>query len=346
LSERLLIAGESRRAGGGGPGTARPRLGFLGTGWIGRARLRSLVDAGAGEVVAIVEPDEACAREARAIAPGALAAEDLHELLAAGLDGVVIATPSALHAEQAIAALAAGVAVFCQKPLGRNAGEVGAVIGAARSADRLLGVDLSYRATAAARALRDRLAAEAIGPVHAVELVFHNAYGPDKPWFSDPVQSGGGCLIDLGIHLVDLLLWMLDFPSVERVEGNLWRGGALLAPGQTEDFCLATLQLSSGAVARIACSWFSHEGRDAVIEATFRGRDGALSMHNVDGSFYDLAAELRRGTVRERIASPPDAWGGRQAIAWSERLACGCGFDPEADRLLDVAETIDRVYAS
>jgi predicted dehydrogenase len=58
---------------------------------------------------------------------------------------VVIATPSALHAEQSIAALTSGAAVFCQKPLGRTADEVRQVVDAARTADRLLAVDLSYR---------------------------------------------------------------------------------------------------------------------------------------------------------------------------------------------------------
>jgi predicted dehydrogenase len=97
----------------------------------------------------------------------------------------VIATPSALHAEQAIAALDRGLAVFCQKPLGRDASETRAVVEAARRADRLLGVDLSYRYTRAAAALRDEVRSGALGEVYAVDLVFHNAYGPDKPWFYD-----------------------------------------------------------------------------------------------------------------------------------------------------------------
>src|SRR4051812_36099524 len=67
--------------------------------------------------------------------------------VAPDLDGVVIATPSAQHTEQCIAGLKRGLAVFSQKPLGRNAAEVGEAIDAARSMNRLLGVDLSYRGT-------------------------------------------------------------------------------------------------------------------------------------------------------------------------------------------------------
>src|SRR3546814_7161812 len=129
--------------------------------------------------------------EAALLAPDAVRLDSLDALLEQPLDGIVIATPSALHAEQSIRALERGVPVFCQKPLGRTGAEVRAVIDAARAADRLLGVDLSYRGTAGMRALRDHVRAGQLGQVHAVDLIFHNAYGPDKPWFHDPLLSGG-----------------------------------------------------------------------------------------------------------------------------------------------------------
>jgi hypothetical protein len=81
-----------------------------------------------------------------------------------------------------------------------------------------------------------------------------------------------------------------------------------------------------------------------VIGATFYGSEGAASMSNVGGSFYDLRAEWFRGTSRESLVEPPDEWGGRAAVAWAERLATGAGFDAEAERLVDVAAVIDRIY--
>src|SRR3954447_8609666 len=136
----------------------RPRIGFLGVGWIGRHRMRALAESGAAEVAAIADPTPESLEDAARDAPGARVAGDLDELLDAGLDGIVIATPSALHADQAVAALEAGLAVFCQKPLGRTAAETTRVVRAARTADRLLGVDLSYRFTEAAQAVRSRIA--------------------------------------------------------------------------------------------------------------------------------------------------------------------------------------------
>jgi predicted dehydrogenase len=259
---------------------------------------------------------------------------------------LVIATPSALHAEQSIRALGQGAAVFCQKPLGRTAAEAQAVVDAARTADRLLGVDFSYRYTEGMRRIREIVRSGELGRVHAVDLVFHNAYGPDKPWFYDPALSGGGCVMDLGVHLADLALWALDFPDVAGVSARLFAGGEPLGgrPDRVEDYAVATLDLGTGAVVQLACSWRLQAGRDAIISAAFYGTEGGAALHNVNGSFYDFTAERYRGTATETLSTPPDAWGGRAAAEWATRLAAGMRFDAGADRLVTVAQVIDRIY--
>jgi predicted dehydrogenase len=328
-------------------GILRPRVGFLGVGWIGRHRMEAMVADAAIEAAAVADPSPENRAEAARLAPGADMADGLDALLDMELDGVVIATPSALHADQAVRALERGVAVFCQKPLGRTEGEARAVVEAARAADRLLGVDLSYRFTAGMQAIRALIREGAIGHPYAADLVFHNAYGPDKPWFYDPALSGGGCVMDLGVHLVDLALWALDFPAVEDVSAHLFAGGAPLGgrSTQVEDYAVATLTLAGGVVVRLACSWRLHAGREAEISAAFHGTEGGAVLRNVDGSFFDFIAERRTGSNgRQPLASPPDDWGGRAAVAWARRLADGAGFDPEAERLVEVSRVLDRIY--
>lgn len=323
-----------------------PRLGFLGTGWIGRNRMEAIHRSGAAEVAMICDPDQEMASRAAESAPRAERVEGYEEMLEADLDGVVIATPSALHARQAIAALERGIAVFCQKPLGRTGEEVERVVEAARSADRLLGLDLSYRHTEAMRRIREILAAGGIGTVFAVDLVFHNAYGPDRDWFYDLDRSGGGCIMDLGIHLVDLGLWGLGFPDVEGVTARRYAKGRALAEVEAvvEDYGIAKVDLEGGGVLNVACSWRLHAGVDARIEASFHGTGGGLRMRNVEGSFYDFVAERFDGTASEVLASPPDAWGGRAAVEWAERLCRGERFNPEAERFVESARVLDRVY--
>ncbi|WP_426749640.1 Gfo/Idh/MocA family protein [Myxococcus sp. Y35] len=329
------------------PTRHRPRLGFLGVGWIGRHRMEALVRDVAVDVVGVVDPSDAAAQEARKLAPGCERVDSLDALLALAPDGVVIATPSAVHAEQSIQALERGVAVFCQKPLGRTADEVRRVVEAARQADVLLGVDFSYRFTEGLRRLRAHHQSGALGHVHAVNLVFHNAYGPDKPWFYEPALAGGGCVMDLGIHLVDLALWVLDFPAVRRVSSQRFAQGRPVRGRDTavEDYAAALLELEGGTAVQLACSWKLSAGCDAVIEASFYGTDGGAAFRNVNGSFYDFTADAFRGTGRERLAEPPDGWGGRAAVDWATRLAQGERFTPENEQLVRVAEVLDSLYA-
>ena len=308
--------------------------------------MQAIIEADGSDVVAIADPSPEMAAEAQKLAPGAKIVGSLEEILDAGADGVVIATPSAMHAEQSIRALSRGAAVFCQKPLGRNAAETQAVIDAARKADRLIGVDFSYRYTQAMQRIAEIVRGGELGKIFSIDLIFHNAYGPDKAWFYDPAQSGGGCIMDLGVHLVDLALWVLHFPEVTSVTSKLFAGGELLgpAPDRVEDYAIATLQLGSGTAVQLACSWRLQAGRDAIISAAFYGTNGGAALHNVNGSFYDFIAERYRGTARETLVAPPDAWGGRAAVEWATRLAAGARFDAEAEKLVTVSRVIDRLY--
>lgn len=321
------------------------RLGFLGTGWIGRHRLEAIGRSGIAEIIAIADPSPENAEAARSLAPGAAVADSLDELLGHQLDGIVIATPSALHAEQSVTALSRGAAVFCQKPVGRTAAETREVVDAARSVDRLLGADFSYRLVGGAQLIRALVAGGELGTVYAADLVFHNAYGPDKSWFYDPTLAGGGCVIDLGIHLVDLALWTLGFPRVADVHSRLFAGGRLVRGRlTTEDHAVATITTVRGEVIRLTCSWNLAAGQDAVIGAEFFGTEGSAALHNVNGSFYDFAAERRAGTTRGSLCDPPDDWGGRAAVEWARRLASGERFNAAAEQLVTVAEIVDAIY--
>lgn len=323
----------------------RPRLGFLGVGWIGRHRMEAMLATGLVEAGAIADPSPEMRQEAAALAPRAAVVDGIEELLTQDLDGLVIASPSALHAEQSVRALEKGIAVFCQKPLGRTARETRMVVAAARTADRLLGVDLSYRHTRGMEVIRQAVAAGELGTVFGADLTFHNAYGPGKDWFFDPGQSGGGCVIDLGVHLVDLALWALHWPKVEAVESRLFHKGQPLSdPATVEDYAVATLTLEGGTVVRLACSWNLPAGTEAVIGAEFFGTSGGAALRNVGGSFYDLSATRMAGTRSWELGPVESDWGGRAAANWARKLASGARFDPEAERLVDVAAVLDRIY--
>jgi predicted dehydrogenase len=189
------------------------------------------------------------------------------------------------------------------------------------------------------------VASGALGTLHALDLTFHNAYGPGQPWYYRKAESGGGCLLDLGIHLLDLLALWVPEPFTIRAaalssKGRPWAE----SPSGVEDFALVQLQSLSGVVARVACSWGTPSGCDAVIEARLFGTRAGARIANVSGSFYDFTAEHLESGRSIPLAQPPDDWGGRAAVAWVDALAASRRFDPEAERLVELSALIDRCY--
>jgi predicted dehydrogenase len=193
--------------------------------------------------------------------------------------------------------------------------------------------------------IRALIEAGELGKVFAGDLVFHNAYGPQKPWFHEKKLSGGGCVIDLGIHLVDAALWALD-ASVASVSGCVFAKGRRLAPNddEVEDYASARLETDGGAVVNLSCSWHLHAGRDAVIEAAFHGTRGGVALRNQNGSFTEFLTTQFIGTTSRILAEPPDAWGGRAAVAWCRQLRQSAAFAPEIERQIVVAEVLDRIH--
>lgn len=324
---------------------SKPKLGFMGTGWIGRLRMKALQQESLATFVAVYDPAPDQAEQAAALAPEARIVDSPEELLQLDLDGVVIATPSALHAAQSIMALEQGKAVFCQKPLARTTEEVERVLAAAQLSDRLLAVDFCYRHLNGMQQIRHAIDNGELGRIFALDLVFHNAYGPDKPWFYDMQSSGGGCVMDLGIHLVDLAFWLLGGGEVHQLHSQLFHQGQRLQPPylQVEDYATADFMLDDTNV-RLACSWNLSAGQDAVIEARIHGTKGGAAVYNVNGSFFDFRVERYQGTHRHVLAEPPDDWGGRALCDWTRRLAQASWYDARIASVLDVAHTIDLIY--
>lgn len=322
----------------------KPRLGFVGAGWIGQHRLKALAASEYCEIAAVFDQNPQLVSPLLQELPGLQQTESFEDLLQQETEGVVIATPSALHAQQAIAALDRGKAVFCQKPLGRNAEEARRVVEAAKANNRLLGLDLSYRHTKAAQTVQQLIESGELGELFHIELTFHNAYGPDKDWYYNKTLAGGGCVIDLGIHLVDLALWLSGFPQVNRLSSQLFAQGKPLSGEAIEDFANVQFSLNQQIAVQLACSWNLPAGQDAVIGATFYGSKGGVSLRNVNGSFYDFEVHALQGTSRKLLCSPPDDWGGKAAVAWAEQLAEKPDFDPAAYEFVKTAEVLDEIY--
>jgi predicted dehydrogenase len=319
-------------------------LGFVGVGWIGRNRMDAATASGQAEVAVLVDPFQVAVAEAAEAYPSAEVLETFDDLSNANFNGVVIATPSALHAAQSIAILEHELPVFCQKPLGRNAGEPAAVIKAAKSVDRLLDFDLPYRFTEGIQEIHQLVRRGELGEIISIEAVFHHAYGPGKTWFYSRESSGGGCLLNLEIHLVDLAMWRLDFPEVEAACGLVRESSRGEIGDKLEDFATGLIRLDNCGI-QLSTSWGSHAGCDAEIRLQLFGTKGGDCFRHVNGSFHHFIAErFHPDRSPEVLAGPSDDWGGRVIVAWVRALALSRRFEPEIQNLAEVAGVLDQLY--
>lgn len=322
-----------------------PRIGFAGLGWIGLKRLQPLVHSGWDGDLVFFDPDPQAVAHTKSAFPKAKNVASFEELLNHPLDGVVIASPSALHASQTEAALRKGFSVFCQKPLGKKSDETAKLVSLADEQNLSLEVDYSYRLTEGIQQIKSTLERKQIGDIYAVEAVFHNAYGPDKPWYYNRSLSGGGCLMDLGSHLVDMLTYLFDTGEIYVKFANLLSKGRQITDEDTvEDFAEAQLMTASNISIRLACSWKHAVGKDAAISLKINGTKGGLEFQNINGSFYDFKAEKYDQNKTETLFSDQDAWEGRTLCRWVDNIQQGRGFDPESYGLVKSAEILEEIY--
>ncbi len=239
------------------------RIGLLGAGTIGRIRAQSLhasqraVLAG----VADVEHGRAAAAAARA---GCRVFGDYRALLDTPLDAVVISSPVNLHEEMAIAAFDAGLHVLCEKPLSNDTSAAKRMLDAARSSARTLAVGFNHRYFPSFKYLRQVLASGRLGEVmYARALGGHT--GPDNfeaDWMRDGRLVGGGAMMDLGIHLADLLGHTLG--PISEVYG-LTSAAVWKAP-ECEDNAIAIFKAGNDVPVLCQSSWSEWKGYRFWIE--------------------------------------------------------------------------------
>ncbi len=323
----------------------RVRLAVMGCGWIAGNRLRQIARDDLVRVVALVDPSAEACENTRTWAGDAEVVTDPDRLDPDWVDGVMISTPSALHAAQAVALLERGLPVFVQKPLGVTAAETRHVLDVAAARDLPLECDLCYRHLRSAVALREQLDLATVGRPFYLEACFHNAYRPSALWSAEPALAGGGALMDLGIHLMDLTLWASDQCATVR-NVDLRCGGRPLGDDEVEDFARVDLVLEDDAEARLVTSWDASTGRDARIEVTIYGDNGTLVLSNRNGSFFHFDLWRHFGTWSDALAADDDdRWQAGPLVRWLRRVRAGAGY-VEPPGVRHTAALLDAAYAT
>ncbi len=279
------------------------RVGIVGLGRLGRRHAENLAFRVAGaRLVAAASPIEAERAWAAASLNGATTYASLDELLAhPGLDAVWLVTPTSLHADHVIAAIAAGKHVFCEKPLALDLGDCDRAVAAAAAHPRqVVMVGFMRRFDPAYAEAKRRIDAGELGKVFAVRCVSEDPVDPDG-FFVRFAPTSGGIFLDCCIHDIDLVRWMLDGPETASVAaaGSRIMYPALAACGDV-DTATANVVFKDGRMATFYVSRTSHRGYEASMRIV--GDKGAIDL---GAAVPDLPLTLERDGGRA-IAGQPD----------------------------------------
>ncbi|MBB5117613.1 dehydrogenase [Streptomyces eurocidicus] len=271
---------------------AGTRVGLLGAGRIGARHAAALTGtAGVAEVVvADADPDRAAAvaRET-----GARAARTVDEVFTAGVDAVVVATPTATHAGLVGRAARAGLPAFCEKPLAPDLAGTEAALRAAEAAGTLLQIGFQRRFDAGFRAARRALRSGALGRVHTIRCVTSDAAPPDAGFLA----RSGGLIHDCMIHDFDAVRWLTGREVVEVYARGSDAGGPLYREAGDVDTACALLTLDDGTLVTVTATRCNGAGYDVRTELSGE-RDQWVA--GLDARTPVTSAEPGLGTPPER----------------------------------------------
>jgi predicted dehydrogenase len=286
-----------------------PGVAIAGCGLIGCKRASALAPA---RLVACVDTVAARAQGLAGNIPGASAVKDFREALRdAAIDIVIVATTNDCLVETSIAALEAGKHVLVEKPAARTTSELQKLIDAARRANRLVRVGFNHRYHPALRKARELFEAGALGDMMFVRGRYGHGGRPgyDREWRADPELSGGGELLDQGIHLIDLARWFLgDFEEVcGFAHTYFWN-----MPVEDNGFMLLRTPRAQAAFLHASCTeWknlFSFEIYGKTAKLHVEGLGGSYGVERL--AYYRMKPEMGPpDTTIWEYPMPDDSWG-------------------------------------
>ncbi len=338
----------------------RLRCAVIGTGGFGLDHLNSLLHCPRASTVAIAEINPDRLKETADRFKISRAYADYHDVLdQPDIDAVTIAVPNYLHARVAIDALQARKHVLLEKPMAMNAKEAAKIVETAKRMRRTLMVAQNLRFnrhTQVGRAIVER---GDLGDVYHARCfwLWRNSIPRIGSWFTQKQYSGGGCTVDLGVHVLDACLHLLGEFDVKSVSAQTFARFGTRGVGETdwgkgpidpkktfdvEDYSVALLKLKSGRAVSMEVSWAGHHALDA--------REFGVDLHGTAAGLSLFPARLHRpgpsGFETIQLSLP--------IVPYPEDRIhhfVGCAIDGKKplvapDESLKVQQVLDAIYAS
>lgn len=332
------------------------RAGVIGLG-MGRYHVQMFQSHPNSDVVAVADLNEALLEEIgeKLNIPNRYSSAE-KMLKEQALDIVGVATPNKFHKPLTIAALEAGCHVLCEKPMAMNALEAREMLEAARKAKRRLMINFSFRFTPQSLALKQKVDSGVLGDIYFAHTIWLRRRGIPGfgGWFGQKALAGGGPLIDLGVHRIDLVLWLMGYPKPKWVVGSTYDHIASAQakkegkPFDVEDFAAAFVKFENSATLQIETSWAANIKERELMETRVLGTKGGLVQRNLNEG-YDFETELcleQNGRLTDIKPDPPVS---TVPSAMHHFVDCIVNDKPHiatAEEGLIVMQLLDAIYES
>ncbi len=276
------------------------------------------------------------------------------------IDIIDIITPNAYHAPMTIAALEAGKHVICEKPLAPTPDEIRQMIAARDAAGKLLMTAQHQRWRGVSKALKAEIDAGVLGQIyHARSRVLRRAFVPGRNTFVIKSESGGGVTIDMGVHILDLTLWMMGHPKAVSVTGitrtelanrpgafSVWGDGTIPPEMDVEELALAFIRFDNGATLVLEASWMLHHNTEIEdMQMWLYGTEGGAHWPNniITKTNYETQQLYNIDLQLKKEINPPHA---QECMDFAEAIVTGAPSPVPPEESLQVAEILHAIYRS
>lgn len=233
------------------------------------------------------------------------------------LDAVSVCTWNNIHAQAAIAALKAGKHVLCEKPMALNAQLAEEMERTAKETGKILMVGFVRRFGSDTRIMKDFIDNGHLGDIYYTKASYLRRCGNPGGWFSDKSRSGGGSLIDLGVHVIDLVRYLMGRPKAVSVTGatfsnigprshikgiDRYKASDYSDFSDVEDMAVAMIKFDNGAVLSVETSFSLNLKEDTGNIELFGTKSGAKMDPNLElysemeGYLVDIAPKVSKGS--------------------------------------------------
>lgn len=337
------------------------KVGVIGAGAISRVHIQSINSHRYGEVIAIADTSEKRARKMAGEFNITRIYSSARELINdKDIDAVTIAVPNKFHASYAIAALNAGKHVCLEKPFAMNAGEARRVIDAVKAKRKIFTLGMNWRFKEDSQIVRKLVKRGDIGQVYHAKSIITSRLGSPKfgTWFCRKDMSGGGAMMDIGVHYLDLCLYLIDNFKPVAVSSATYSklgprgigegGWGMSDPGKpvfnVDDFGTAMIRMKNDTTITLDAAWILHQEDPGLAIVKLYGTEGGASTSPAK------LFRLGRGRGKYKVMEPrgikiryPHC---DRFHNWLDAIAKEDELEVKLDQALTVQKILDAIYVS